>query len=167
VLVRIFNNNKTIKQMKKLLSLAVLAVAVVGSAVAQLSIPGAIFADNPSRFNGRKVTLKEVKLVASTVSNTNGAIIAPTPLTGTVLAAPGPIGTPSAPNVAPCRAPRGFSQVEVFFVGKPEYKACFFMSDAMKNQLDRELGGQSVEAQITFRGDARTGYNVSFYRLGQ
>ena len=41
------------------------------------------------------------------------------------------------------------------------------MSDMMKTQLDRELGGQQVDAQITFRGDYRTGYNVTFYRLGR
>jgi len=41
------------------------------------------------------------------------------------------------------------------------------MAANMKAQMDRELGGQNVDAQITFRGDYRTGYNVTFYRLGQ
>ena len=150
--------------MKKLLTLAVLAVAVVGSAVAQMAIPGALFADNPSRFNGRKVTLKEIQIVPTALPGTSGAI---GPAGGSVTAAPGPIGSPTAPNVHPCRPPRGFSQVEISFIGKPEYKACFFMADNMKAQLDREMGGQTVDAQITFRGDSRTGYAVTFYRLGR
>ena len=49
--------------MKKLVTLAVVAIAVVGSAVAQMAIPGEIFAGNPARFNGRKVTLKNIELV--------------------------------------------------------------------------------------------------------
>ena len=58
-------------------------------------------------------------------------------------------------------------EVDVDFISAPEYKGCFFMSDAMFTQLMREAGGQSVDAQITFRGDSRTGYSVSFYRLGK
>jgi len=36
----------------------------------------------------------------------------------------------------------------------------------MKQQLDREMGHENAPAQLTFRGDSRTGYNVTFYRLG-
>lgn len=153
--------------MKKLLSLVVLAVAVVGSAVAQIAIPSAAFADNPSRFNGRKVTLKDIKVDFTNTVNTAVGAIAPAPLAGPIqmpTVAPGPNG---AGNVAVrCNPPRGFSQVNVTFNSSPDYKACFFMANAMYNQLKRETGGQSVDAQITFRGDARTGYNVSFYKLG-
>ena len=80
--------------------------------------------------------------------------------------APGAVGTPSAPNVTPCRAPRGFSKVGVFFKGTPEFNGCFFMADNMKSQMYREIGHEDTEAQITFRGDSRTGYMISFYRLG-
>ena len=149
--------------MKKLLSLAVLAVAVVGSAVAQMAIPGEVFAGNPSRFNGRKVTIKNVEIVKSDVTNGNSVIGGPA---GTLNGAPGAIGTPNAPAAHPCRPPRGFSKVEIFFKGAPDYKVCFFMADNMKTQLDRECGRENTPAQITFRGDTRMGYMVSFYRLG-
>jgi len=154
--------------MKKVFTLVVLAVAVLGSAVAQMAIPGVSFADNASRFNGRKLTIKNIQLdFSNTMAGPAGAI-APAPMSG-------PVGTP---NVAPgpggqgnvavrCNPPRGFSQVNVYFTEKPEFKACFFMADAMYNQLKREAGGQKVDAEITFRGDSRTGYNVSFYRLGR
>jgi len=155
--------------MKKLLSLAVLAVAVVGSAVAQMAIPGVVFADNAARFNGRKVTLKNVQVdMTSQMSVATGAV-APAPLNGPATAlTPGTIGPVGPVAVqAPCRPPRGFSQVDIKFLEKPEFKACFFMADPMYNVLKRDAGGQSVDAQITFRGDARTGYNVSFYKLGK
>ena len=49
--------------MKKLTLLFAVAFAVVGSAMAQMAIPGEVFAGNPSRFNGRKVTIKNVEVV--------------------------------------------------------------------------------------------------------
>ena len=153
--------------MRKLLLLAVMTIGMVASSVAQLAIPGEVFAQNPARFNGRKVTIKNIEIVSQNFvgSAISGPAIGPTG--GSVALTPGAIGTPTQPNVAPCRPPRGFSQVELFFKGEPEFKACFFMSDAMKAQLNREMGGQNVDAMITFRGDHRTGYNVTFYRLGQ
>jgi len=153
--------------MKKLL-LSLLAIGMIGASTAQIAIPSAAFADNPSRFNGRKVTVKDIKLDFTNTVNTSVGVVAPAPLAGPIqipTAAPGPNG---AGNVAVrCNPPRGFSQVNITFNSSPDYKGCFFMQDPMYNQLKRETGGQSVDAQITFRGDARTGYNVSFYKLGK
>ena len=148
--------------MKKLVTLFAVAFVVIGSAVAQMAIPGEIFAQNPARFNGRKVTLKNIELVKADAHG-GPAIGGPA---GSFQAAPGAVGTQSAPTLEPCRPPRGYSEVEVFFKGAPEFKACFFMVDMMKTQLDRELGMESKPAQITLRGDARTGYMVTFFRLG-
>ena len=149
--------------MKKLVTLAVVAIAVVGSAVAQMAIPGEIFAGNPARFNGRKVTIKNIEIVKSDTNHGGPAIGGPA---GAVHGAPGAVGTPSAPATHPCRPPRGFTKVEVFFKGAPEYKACFFMASNMKEQMDREIGHENTPAQITLRGDSRMGYMISFYRLG-
>ncbi len=148
--------------MKKLTLLFAVAFAVVGSAMAQMAIPGEVFAQNPSRFNGRKVTIKNIEIVKT--SATGGPAIGG-PAGSLNQGAPGPAGSPSAP-AAPCRPPRGFSEIGLNFIGAPEYKGCFFMADNMKTQLDRECGHDKTPAQITFRGDSRTGYNVSFYRLG-
>jgi len=149
--------------MKKLVTLVVLAIAVVGSAVAQMAIPGEIFASNPARFNGRKVTLKNIELVKADLNHGGPAIGGPA---GALHGAPGAVGTPSAPSTHPCRPPRGFTEVGVFFKGAPEYKACFFMASNMKEQMDREIGHENTPAQITLRGDSRMGYMISFYRLG-
>ena len=149
--------------MKKLM-LSLLAIGMMGSSIAQMAIPAGIFADNPTRFNGRKVTLKNVQIDFNDLAAQNG-VIAPGP--ANLNAAPGPVGTPTAPKVAPCRAPRGFTQVKVFFLEKPEYNACFFMANSMYEQLKRETGGVTTDARITLRGDSRIGYHISFYRLGQ
>ena len=149
--------------MKKLVTLVVLAIAVVGSAVAQMAIPGEIFAGNPARFNGRKVTIKNIELVKADLNHGGPAIGGPA---GALHGAPGAVGTPSAPATHPCRPPRGFTEVGVFFKGAPEYKACFFMASNMKEQMDREIGHENTPAQITLRGDSRMGYMISFYRLG-
>lgn len=150
--------------MKKLTLLFAVAFAVVGSAMAQMAIPGEMFAGNPARFNGRKVTIKNIEIVKADPAGSHGAIGGPAGAFNH--GAPGPAGSPTAPAAHPCRPPRGFSEISVFFKGAPDFKACFFMADNMKTQLDRECGHENTPAQITFRGDSRTGYAVTFYRLG-
>jgi len=141
--------------MKKLM-LSLLAIGMMGSSIAQMAIPAGIFANDPTRFNGRKVTLKNVQLDFNDLAVQN-ATVAP----------PGPIGTPTTPVINPCRPPRGFTQVKVFFLEEPAYDACFFMANSMYEQLKRETGGVTTDARITLRGDSRIGYHISFYRLGQ
>ena len=148
--------------MKKLTLLFAVAFAVVGSAMAQMAIPGEVFAGNPSRFNGRKVTLKNIEIV-KTDANGGPSIGGPAE---NFQGAPGAVGSPSAPSSHPCRPPRGFSEVSIFFKGAPEYKACFFMADNMKQQLDRECALENTPAQINLRGDSRMGYHITLYRLG-
>jgi hypothetical protein len=75
--------------------------------------------------------------------------------------APGPAGG----SVVRCNPPRGFSEVKIDFHSAPSFKACFFMANPMLTQLERESSAPVVEAEITFRGDSRVGYNVTFYRL--
>tara|TARA_S200002703_G_scaffold1109_2_gene1908 strand:- start:1056 stop:1481 length:426 start_codon:yes stop_codon:yes gene_type:complete len=141
--------------MKKFL-LSLLAIGMMGSSVAQMAIPGGIFADDPTRFNGRKVTVKNIQIDFADLDTQYG-----------ITTPPGPIGTPTKPLIAPCRPPRGFVKVKVFFLEKPEYDACFFMVSSMYEQLKRETGGVTTDARITFRGEPRIGYHITFYRLGQ
>ena len=150
--------------MKKLVLLLLLSIGIIGSSFSQMAIPGEAFAQNPARFNGRKVTVKNVQILKSSQHSHVGPVVGGI---SHAQVAPGPVNSPTAPNVTPCNPPRGFSKVDVFFRGAPEYKGCFFMFDTMKQELDRQMGLESaVDVQISFRGDSRTGYNVSFYRLG-
>ena len=148
--------------MKKLILTSLAIIGMIGSSIAQMAIPGEVFAENPARFNGRKVTLKNIEIVKV---DPNGGPLIGGPA-GTFQGAPGAAGSPTGPATQPCRPPRGFSEVQVFFKGAPEYKACFFMGDMMKEAIDREMGHENAPALITFRGDSRTGYNISLIRLG-
>jgi len=152
--------------MRKIFLLALVTIGMIGSSFSQMAIPGEAFAQNPARFNGRKVTVKNVQILKS--SQHSKSVVGPVVGgIGHAQVAPGPVNSPTAPNVTPCNPPRGFSKVDVFFRGAPEYKGCFFMFDNMKDELDRQMGLESaIDVQISFRGDSRTGYHVSFYRLG-
>lgn len=149
--------------MKKLILTAALTFGMIVNSFAQMSIPGEAFAQNPSRFNGRMVTIKNIEIVPNTHGHQGSTIGGPA---GSLShATPGPVGSPTTP-AQPCRPPRGFSEVSVFFKGEPGYKGCFFMADNMKQQLDRECGHEKTPAMIGFRGDSRMGYHVTAYRLG-
>jgi hypothetical protein len=148
--------------MKKIYSL-LFAIAVSAASYAQMAIPGETFSLNPSRFNGRLTTIKNIEIVKGLeksgpqIGGTAGSL---------QQGAPGPIGSPTSPATAPCRPPRGYSQVDIFFKGDPQFKGCFFMVDAMKAQMERDCALEKTPAQITFRGDSRTGYHITFYRIG-
>lgn len=149
--------------MKKILLTLLVTIGMIGSSLSQAIIPGEIFAANPARFNGRPTTIKNVEIVKSDVIG-GPSISGPV---GTMShGAPGPVGSPSAPNNTPCRPPRGFSQVNLHFKGAPEYNGCFFMSDVMKAQMDRECGHHNTPATVSFRGESRVGYAITAYKLG-
>lgn len=150
--------------MRKFLLTALITIGMIGSSLAQLAIPGEVFASNPARFNGRKVTVKNIEIVKELPHN-QGPLIGG-PVGNLQMGAPGPVGSPSAPQAHPCRPPRGFSEINILFKGAPEYKGCFFMADIMKEQLMRECGPENTPAMISFRGDSRTGYHVTLYRIG-
>jgi hypothetical protein len=143
--------------MKKSTFLLTVACALVGSTMAQMAIPGEVFAANPTRYNGRKVTIKNIEIVKADPKLS---------INGPASSSPGAPGSPSGPSTTPCRPPRGFAQVDIHFRGAPEYKGCFFMVENMNTQLDRECGHENNPAQITFRGDSRMGYHITMYRLG-
>lgn len=154
--------------MKKLSLLFAVAFAVVGSAMAQMAIPGEIFAKNPIRYANRPVTIKNIEIVQA--SNTGGTSIGGPSIGGPVgtvsHGAPGAIGTPNAPSNFPCNPPRGYSKVSLLFKGAPEYNGCFFMLDAMKTTMDRECGHNNTPAKVSFRGESRVGYLITAYKLG-
>lgn len=148
--------------MKKI-SILLFTIVISAASYAQVVIPGEIFAANPARYNGRKVAIKNIEIVKYHAHH-GPSIGGPA---GTFhQGAPGPIGSPQAPQAHPCRAPRGFSTVDIRFIADPEFQGCFFMADNMKTQLDREMGHESLPATISFRGDSRMGYHITLYRLG-
>lgn len=146
---------------KSLLFILILGISVIS--YGQMAISGELFASNPARYNGRTVTIKNIEIVkfndlqGPSIGGTAGSFSQ---------GAPGPIGSPTQPTTAPCRPPRGYTIVNISFLGAPEYKGCFFMLESMKTQMERECAHEKTPAQVTFRGDSRTGHLITFYRLG-
>jgi hypothetical protein len=141
--------------MKKIITLLTVCSLAL-SAMAQLAIPGGVFDSNPARFNGRKVTLKNVEIIKTQEAGRHT-------IGGPSIAAH---GLPAVSSVAPCRAPRGFATVEVNFLEETSFKACFFMAKNMRDQMYLEVDDQPCAAQITIRGNIGVGYHISFYRIG-
>jgi len=160
-------NNLKNKIMKKVTTLFAVAFAFIGASMAQVVIPGESFAKNPASFNGRKVSIKNIQLDFSNKMATPTGAVAPMGggAIGAGHVAPGPGG--QGAQVQRCNPPRGFSQIDVDFLAAPDYQGCFFMGDAMYNELKRQAGGNKIDAQITFQGDNRVGYNVTFYKIGK
>lgn len=153
--------------MRKLVLSLLLSIGFIGSSFAQMAIPGAAFVDGQARFNGRKVTVKNLQLDFSDNHSKVHGFVGPVGAPANVNVGPGPVGSPTAPTASPCNPPRGFKKLNVVFLERPEANVCFFMMDAMYDELKRQSGNQAVDAQITFRGDSRVGYNVTFYKLGR
>jgi len=150
--------------MRKLLLLAVMTIGMIASSVAQMAIPGAIFTSNQARFNGRKVTIKNVQVVPSSSTFNNQTAVAPIGPSTSAVTGPGNVG-PIGQVTLNCRAPRGFSNVDILFLEEPDFKGCFFVADVMYKELMRQIGNESTDAQITFRGDSRIGYHITMFKL--
>lgn len=151
--------------MKKAIWVILITIGIIGNSQGQLAIAGGIFAENPPRYNGRMITVKNIRLNMNTQSSISGAVPPANVSGGNVNNIP---GSGSGSSTQRCNPPRGFKQLDVEFIEKPEFESCFFMAETMYNQLKKETLGQSkVDVQLTFRGDNRTGYNVMSYRLGK
>lgn len=138
----------------------VFAVMFFGKSTAQMAMSGAIFSENPARFNGRIVTVKNVQVVFESQNSMPGAVAPANSNQNTTNSANGVLQR--------CNFPRGFKAMDILFLENPDFKGCFFMPESMYQQLKKEVGGsRKVDIQLTFRGDNRTGYNVTSYRLGK
>ncbi len=153
------------KRMKKAIWVMLITIGFIGSSKGQMAISGGIFAENPTRFNGRMITVKNIRLNLNSHNSVPGTVPPVNPPGGNANNTPiGGVGS----NIQRCNPPRGFKMLDVEFIEKPEFESCFFIAESMYNQLKKETLGQGkVDVQLTFRGDNRTGYNVMSYRLGR
>ncbi len=137
---------------KSILSLA-LAFLAFGSSYAQKKnqevIPGIALASNPTQFNNKTVTVKNVTISFDEDQS-----------------APGANGAKS--KAQKCNAPLSFKMLNLTFTEKPSFTPCFYVSDAYYNKLKESAQGQSsIAAQVTLRGSVQTGYTVYFCKLGE
>ncbi len=139
------------------------AVAMISSAFSQMVIPGETFAKNPTAFNGRKVSVKNITITATNATPTG--VVAPVQAASANAGTLAPGANGNNTQVVRCNPPRGFKQLDVTFLAAPDYEGCFFTTDKMYSSLAAASNGTPLNMEITFQGEARTGYNVSFYRL--
>jgi hypothetical protein len=124
-----------------------------------------MFTENPSRYNGKVLTIKNIRLNLNSNNRTSGIVALPSSQPNGAINAKSGAGT-TAMVPASCITPKGFKQLDVVFVEKPDFQSCFFINDALYLQLKKEVKGKTlVDVQLTLRGDNRAGYNIESYRL--
>ncbi len=149
--------------MKKITSLLVCSFAFFSVSNAQMVVDATDFYNNPAKYNGRTIVLKDIIVhkagpVGTAITPAGvgapGSPVAPAGTTGGV-ATPSSVtgGTPGAP-VAPatrCNPPRNFEVLEVVFP-HGQTKGCFVILSKMANPIP---SGKDVLATITFKADTR------------
>lgn len=149
--------------MKKITSFLVLSFTFLSVANAQMVVDATDFYNNPSKYNGRTIVLKDVIVHKSGSMGTSitpagvgtpGSPISPSGATSGVVT-PSSVagGTPTAP-VAPatrCNPPRNFEVLEVVFPNG-QTKGCFVILSKMANPIP---SNKDVTATITFKADTR------------
>lgn len=154
--------------MKNLFFIAVMALT--GSLSAQgLVVDQVQFSSNPAAFNGKMVSVSGILINPSSPTPPAPGVMPPAPISLSSVKAPLSPGSPvppapGAPTVR-CNAPRGFVALDVDFPSDPTFQACFFMSQSMFSSLPK--GQNQILSTITFKGDHRTGYTVTLYKLGK
>jgi hypothetical protein len=151
---------KSIK-MKKTLLVALISLFTQVEGYGQMSISGRIFAENPSRFNGRVITLKDIRVKTNQQSS----------VVNTPVKSDKKENVNSKSKVIPlkdCITPKGYKQFDVEFTEKPDFIGCFFIGEDLLKQFKKETIAKSeVDIQLTVRGDSRTGYTIISYSLGK
>jgi len=148
--------------MKKITSLLVCSLAFFSIANAQMVVDATDFFNNPSKYNGRTIVLKDI-IVHKDVSvgtaitpagvGASGSPVAPGGSTGGVTT-PSSISGGGAGATAPamrCIAPRNFEVLEVVFPNG-QTKGCFIILSKMASPIPV---GKDVVSTITFKADTR------------
>jgi hypothetical protein len=143
--------------MKKITSLLIGSFAFFNMSSAQMVVDATDFYNNPSKYNGRTIVLKDIivhKTSSAGTTITPAGVGAPgTPVsTGvtTPSAVTGGATTPAAPATR-CNPPRNFEVLEVVFPNGLT-KGCFVILSKMANPIP---SGKDVIATITFKADTR------------
>lgn len=149
--------------MKKITSLLVSSFAFFSIANAQMVVDATDFYNNPSKYNGRTIVLKDVIVhkaapVGTTITPAGtgapGSPVAPGGATGGVVTpssvAGGAPGAATAPATR-CNPPRNFEVLEVVFPNG-QTKGCFVILSKMANPIP---SNKDVVATITFKADTR------------
>lgn len=145
--------------MKKITSLLVSSFAFFCVANAQMVVDATDFYNNPSKYNGRTIVLKDVIVHKAAPAGTTitpagtgapGSPVAPGGSAGGVVTPSSVAG--GAPGAATrCNPPRNFEVLEVVFPNG-QTKGCFVILSKMANPIP---SNKDVVATITFKADTR------------
>lgn len=103
------------------------------------------YCNNPKKYNGRMITVKNVILKSTTANAT-----------------PSPVMTPGAPKPSnTCTPPRGFKYLNIEFPN-PTYDGCFVIAQNLTGNL---ISGRDQRVTITFKSDANLYNTISNLQL--
>lgn len=149
--------------MKKITSLLASSFAFFSIANAQMVVDATDFFNNPSKYNGRTIVLKDVIVhkdapIGTSITpagvGTTGSPVSPGGTSGGVTTpssvAGGAPGSTTAPAMR-CNPPRNFEVLEVVFPNG-QTKGCFVILSKMANPIP---SNKDVLATITFKADTR------------
>jgi len=127
--------------MKKLLFLIVGIFFYINFSAAQMTeiVDANTYCNNPKKYNGRTITIKNVILKSS------NNITPPTSMA--------PVGM-AKPN-SPCTPPKGYKYLNIEFPN-PTYDGCFVMPLNMTASI---VSGRDIRVTITFKADSNL-YNT-------
>lgn len=143
--------------MKKIISLLICSFAFFKMSNAQMVVDATDFYNNPSKYNGRTIVLKDIivhKTSSAGTTITPAGVGAPgTPLSTGVTTPSAVAGgvTISAAPATRCNPPKNFEVLEVVFPNGLT-KGCFVILSKMANPIP---SGKDVVATITFKADTR------------
>ena len=149
-MAQFLNNEFKINNMKKLFLFLLSVIALNQYAGAQIISDPNEFYDNPAKFNGRTIILKDIKVRKRTNTNLSiGSGVQVNPGSGN------PSNTTS--NSVRCNAPRNYEILEVIFPNGKS-KGCFVLLSTIPSDKD-------VTATITFKADSRTINKISMIKF--
>jgi hypothetical protein len=127
--------------MKKILFLIIGFFLYINSSFAQMAevVDANTYCNNPKKYNGRTITIKNVILKSSN-NNTPPAAMAPAGM--------------AKPNNQ-CTPPKGYKYLNIEFPN-PTYDGCFVMPQNMTNN---NISGRDLRVTITFKADSNL-YNT-------
>ena len=140
--------------MKKLFLFLLSVIAFSQYATAQNVVDANDFYENPTKYNGRTIILKDILVRKGGVKNAN--ISSGSPISQGSGNAPN-----SAGNSTRCIAPRNYEMLDIIFPNGKS-KGCFIILNKVANPIPSD---KNVTATISFKADSRTMNKISMIKF--
>jgi hypothetical protein len=139
--------------MKKLFLLSFCLIALSQYSQAQTIVDATNFYDNPTKFNGRVITLKDITVRKSTAKDAS--------IGAGVQVSTGAGNSSTESGAIRCIAPRGYEILDITFPNGKS-KGCFVILNKVANPIP---SGKNVTATITFKADSRSMNKISMIKF--